>query len=115
VSSILDQIKAADGAGRVTPVVVPQWGGLTVFVHRLGLDEKLDALDRVAELSPAERIAYLIALSVRDGEGGRVFDPADLPAVIGLDTEATAELWRVVKAASKLFQTDAEADAAKKD
>lgn len=111
---IFDRIKEADAAGRVIPVAVERWGGLVVYVHRLSLADRLAVVERVADLKPAERVAYVLALSVRDEAGNRVFDPDDLGPVVELDSQATAQLWRVSREASKLFQDEAEAEAEKK-
>jgi hypothetical protein len=109
--SILDEIRANDK--RVVPVPVPRWG-VTLYVHRLSLADKLAAAEFMDGAGTAASIAWFIARSVRDADGVRVFSDDEIAGIPDMDGEATAELWRVVKETSKLFQGEAEADREKK-
>jgi hypothetical protein len=110
MSALLDQIKAADR--RVVPVPVPRWG-VTVYVHRLSLADRLAAAEAIGDLKPADRIAWFVARSVRDADGAPVFGEGDLATLADMDGEAVSEVWRVVKETSKLAQGTDEAAAEK--
>jgi hypothetical protein len=109
--SIRERIKAADA--KSVPVVVEGWDGVTLYVHRLSLADKLAAADLADSAGEAKRIAWCVARAVRDESGARVFGDDDVDELVGMDGGAVAALWRVVRDRSRLFQTTEEAADAK--
>ena len=110
--SIRDLILSADK--HAEPLDVKRWG-VTVYVHRLSLADKLEARDRADKLSEAETIAWCVARSVRDADGARIFSDDDLGLIADMDGAAIGEVFEKVREVSKLFQSTDEAAAEKKD
>jgi hypothetical protein len=71
-AGLRDAILAADDRPAV-PVAVPEWGGVTVFVPTLAVDEIVGA--------GSQSMTDLCLLNISDGGGAKLFTAADLPAL----------------------------------
>jgi hypothetical protein len=90
-------ILAADDRKPV-PVEVPEWGGVTVYVKPLSMIEQFELQgDGDNETSGPERSALVIALSVYDESGERVFEPADAAELVRKSVAATKRLSAEIK------------------
>lgn len=111
---IRETILEADRAGRRKPVEVPEWGGVTVYVHRFALSDRLDLARLPESMDDAARIAWAIVRAVHDESGAPVFTSEDIGELAGqADGSAVRRVWDAVRDVCKLAQSADELEAEK--
>lgn len=79
-------------------VEVPEWGGETFFVKAMSLADQnamYGADDKPVE--GADRTALVLALSVYDADGSKVFEPADAADLLQASSAAVNRLAKVIR------------------
>lgn len=97
--SLRDQIKAANRR-KLIPVVIPEWGGLTVYVRTLSVSESLALVDLSTEAKGNKKqlLAIQMASFLCDKDGTPAFTVAEARAEL-VDQGFAAPLARIVEAA----------------
>lgn len=112
MSSMKDKILKADR--ELVEFPVPAWG-VVVYLRKFSLGDRLSMSEAFDKSQPVERIALLVARSVHDVDGVRLFTDADAETIKDMDGEAITELANAVRKLNKLETTAAEQAEEKKD